>query len=550
MVEEVCSNGHVSNRRCSQNSVRTPCRPCERKAVLVASEIKRNAEDKRRRADEREAATARLAEARRAAALEREKLSHERELLNLEKEMQRVEVDAERMKSIQGRVRKSLRETRTSRDESNARIEKDTAALKDSTSSDSSKKVSTKQKNDNEARAKDTTPGGKTLGMSPPSATAPGAPTASATMLTIASGFPNKKEEKGVPNDLKRSTLLRVAQAAADGNAQGIVDALNAIPRAEREQSSHELAVAVGEPAYDWFPPSRGGEPARVPPPGLRTTQAMGMMSSGEWVKARTILASVVQEDAKRPTGSQDPSAPYALGLCDHHIGGASTSSVQLAALAAAESRIWPGPPDHLPPPGGRAFPLGALVRAHLEAVALPPVASLSGGTTNIDEAKARACSLAVSFLQAPIAARKAGNVDSPVWIEAAEAVVKATGAALAVALWGPEGDGCGDKAIGSGKGEVTNDGIEGQWRRLQSKWAISSEAMDELFELSGLDVIKADFLGVAKSAVIDTERGYDLASRSFNVRLEGNPGTGTNCGRLCVTRGILSLALPSCYCG
>ncbi|CAN0562104.1 unnamed protein product, partial [Ectocarpus sp. 12 AP-2014] len=54
-------------------------------------------------------------------------------------------------------------------------------------------------------------------------------------------------------------------------------------------------------------------------------------------------------------------------------------------------------------------------------------------------------------------------------------------------------------------------------------------EAADQVgrLERAGLDAIKADFLSVAKLVVIDRERGYDPSARSFNIRLEGNPGTG-----------------------
>ncbi|CAN0469066.1 unnamed protein product, partial [Hapterophycus canaliculatus] len=69
--------------------------------------------------------------------------------------------------------------------------------------------------------------------------------------------------------------------------------------------------------------------------------------------------------------------------------------------------------------------------------------------------------------------------------------------------------------------------GVSEQWQKLQSKWGVSSEGMDSLLEMSGLDAIKADFLSVAKLTIINKERGYDPASGSFNVRLEGNPGTG-----------------------
>lgn len=70
-------------------------------------------------------------------------------------------------------------------------------------------------------------------------------------------------------------------------------------------------------------------------------------------------------------------------------------------------------------------------------------------------------------------------------------------------------------------------DELRAQWQRLQTKWATSSEGMDLLLEMSGLDAIKTEFLTVTKLTIINKEREFNPASGSFNIRLEGNPGTG-----------------------
>jgi replication-associated recombination protein RarA len=50
---------------------------------------------------------------------------------------------------------------------------------------------------------------------------------------------------------------------------------------------------------------------------------------------------------------------------------------------------------------------------------------------------------------------------------------------------------------------------------------------MEALLVMSGMRPIKARFLNVANSVVLDKQRGFCLNERSYNVRLEGNPGTG-----------------------
>lgn len=525
LLEETCPKGHKSKRRCSKDPAGLPCRPCEREARAVELEIARHAEAKVAREREREAATARLAEARRGAAQEREKLAHEAELLRLERETQRAVVDAERTRFSKEGARADLERARAAPPPPAAAA----APVRDgkAAAASSTQKAAGKKNRRSVAAAK---------------ATKTGKP----------------KQETTTAAD-RGSTLFLIAQAAANGSASGITAALEAVPPGERlRQTSHELGVALGESAYDWFPPATaGGEPSPAAgAPGPRTAQAMDMIASGEVVKARAILATVVRDTSAADNGIDgdaspqvgegkktkmpDPSALFALALCDHDLagGGGAVAARQLAELDAAVPRLWPGPPDGRPPPDARAFPLAALVRAALlssSSSASPAPAAPSSPPPSEEEEKeeeegaldpkARACALAVAFLRAPTHARRVGRVDSQAWTTRAEAVVKENGGSLARELWGPQGGG---PSGGDGQDESpAGGGVEGQWKRLQTRWGVSSEGMGSLLEMSGLDAIKADFLSVAKLVVIDRERGYDPSARSFNVRLEGNPGTG-----------------------
>lgn len=539
-VEDTCLKGHKSRRRCSNDPAGLPCHPCKREADAVQREVARDAEAKAAREREREAATARLAEARRAAAQEREKLAHETELLRLERETQRAEVDAERTRASQRGARSSL---------AGARATAAAPAAATAASSSAAEAPSGKSRAASTAIA---TTGNKSKNPKTSTATARGPP--SSPRGKRKRKHKHKDEDtSGTPR--KGSNLLLVAQAAAKGDARGITDALQAVLAGqEQEQASHALAVAIGEPAYDWFSPSSGGESSPVGPPNPRAAQALGMMASGEWVKARGILAAVVQDISTKqgandnptpPVGAKahktDPFAVYALTLCDHHLSGSNSAAAdqQLAGLAAARLEIWPGPPDSRPPPSARAFPLGALVRAHLLAASAAPSSPQQGGENGeantaaapAEDPRARACSLAVSFLRAPAHARKVGKVDSRAWTAAAEALIRENGGALAQELWGPEGGSGGDEGgedgIPASGGDGGGDELLAQWQRLQAKWGISSDGMDSLLEMSGLDAIKTEFLTVAKLTIINKERGYDPSSGSFNIRLEGNPGTG-----------------------
>lgn len=346
--------------------------------------------------------------------------------------------------------------------------------------------------------------------------------------------------------------LLLVANSAAIGDARGILDALQAVPRGKQTIISNSLARTIGEPAYEWFPPARGGESPPVGPPSPRTAQALDMIVSGEWVKARAILAAVVK-DAYTKRGAMmsptppaaatmtnvDPSAVYALALCDHKICGYSvTATTQLLdGLAAKDLDLWPGSAYNRQHPDARAFPLGALVRAHLLATLVAPSLPQQGTgncirntqATPTQDPKARACALAVSFLRSPPKAREVGQVDSPEWTIVAEVLVRETGGSLATKLLNLSGRGSVDNSSKAQRGGVgsSNNTVVTAWQRLREQ--CPSEGMDLLFEMSGLDAIKKDCLRVAKLVVVNKERGYDPANSSFNIRLEGNPGTGEN---------------------
>lgn len=111
ILKELCLRGHTSTRRCTRDPAGQPCKICERERIVAEKGIAYRADARRRREDEREAATARLAEVRKAAVLEREKLVHEVDLLPLEGETQPTKVDAENVGAASEGIRAKLTNT-------------------------------------------------------------------------------------------------------------------------------------------------------------------------------------------------------------------------------------------------------------------------------------------------------------------------------------------------------------------------------------------------------------------------------------------------------
>lgn len=217
IVEEVCQKGHISKRRCEDPKGR-PCRPCDRERKAIEEENARNAETQHRREEEREAAVTRLVKARREAALQRKELAHELELARLEKETRRTQIDADVTKSTKESVRARavrLTETRPSSTETSP------TANQGNEGKCPPRKGPPKQ---DETRHK------ASAELKPP-------PHPTTTALSKPDGA-SERGKNALPPGLQASTLFQIAQAAREGDARGIVDALQAVPIEAREKTS------------------------------------------------------------------------------------------------------------------------------------------------------------------------------------------------------------------------------------------------------------------------------------------------------------------------
>lgn len=554
VINEMCAKGHTSKRGC-RDPAGLPCQPCERERLAAEREAEEQENTRRRREEDREKAAARLAAARRAAANEREKLSHGLELLRLERETQRAEVDAEEARASAGAAQARLTGIRTRGDEQvDPAADRNAGGQPTSGVREDIERNAKRREDELNARFVET---GKAGAENRTSTRKAGVEARVGNDNNISkkrkgrndartrrkpAEVENQANSCSAADGLPASTLRLVAQAAENGDADGILKALEAVPKAEWERASHELALAVGDTALAWFPLSYGGgrEPQLVSAPTGRTAQAMKMMSQGQWVGARRVLAAALKEDegnTQPPAGSVNPHIIFALALCDFNLGGAATAPQLLRKLQAAELEIWPGSTEGAACPGARAFPLAALVRATLVTAVFEDTNVPNGSPGTFSDAPAdengeldprvQACSSAIAFMRASAHARQSGGIDGRIWEQAAEMVVRKTGGALAVALWGPEGGGGTGTVDGDDRKEALGERVATEWKKLKAQWGVTSSAMEELLDMSGLDTIKLRFLNIAQSAALDKERGYDLAERSYNIRLEGNPGTG-----------------------
>ena len=119
-----------------------------------------------------------------------------------------------------------------------------------------------------------------------------------------------------------------------------------------------------------------------------------------------------------------------------------------------------------------------------------------------------QAAGFAFSFL-AMLHMSQFPNMELTDWEHRAEKIVRD---------YGPSGK------LSSGPVPNRDNSVVAKWNRMKQETGASSEAMDELMAMTGLEEVKEGFWQVYSMAQLQAERNDDI---NQNVRFEGNPGTG-----------------------
>jgi ATPase family associated with various cellular activities (AAA) len=323
--------------------------------------------------------------------------------------------------------------------------------------------------------------------------------------------------------------LDALTAAGRSGDVPAMCSAITAVPAAARSSLAAALVPALGELAADLMTAADAATATATAttaavatnklPPSLQG--ALQLCATGQWVKAYTALTAAVAESSSSSAASTG-TALYALALCEVHIAGGSLGASEASALL---QRLYAQDTANRNSNSSSSSSAVKLDVSPLRSLAYAAVhaAAADAATAHL------ACAAALHFLLLPQALLEAQCGSADCWRAAATSIASRTAAALAAAL-----DGGHMNTSSTGSASTVQDGeqqqqavLQREWQRLKAQCAVQSDAMEALLAMSGMIPIKTRFLNVVNSVVLDKQRGFCLNERSYNVRLEGNPGTG-----------------------
>jgi hypothetical protein len=340
-------------------------------------------------------------------------------------------------------------------------------------------------------------------------------------------------------NAAQTDLLDALTAAGRTSDVAAMCSTITAVPAAAHSSVAAALVPLLGELAVDLMAVADISSTAttttatdtqqRVAPALSASLQAaLKPYTSGQLVKAHTALTAAVADSSSGSSSSSTASssdggaAVYALVLCNVQAVGSLSSSDYTALLqrlqaADSHSEAHNSTSSSSTNSSSVASPLRSLAYAAVYAAAPKDCAVAH-----------LACAAALHFLLLPAAVADAHCGGTDYWRTAAADIAALTGPVLAAKLSGTAAVADSDaSSTKSNRDDTEAQYIQQQWLSLQAQHNLSSAAMDKLLAMSGMLSIKARFLNVINSVVLDKDRGYALCERSFNVRLEGNPGTG-----------------------
>jgi ATPase family associated with various cellular activities (AAA) len=320
--------------------------------------------------------------------------------------------------------------------------------------------------------------------------------------------------------------LDALTAAGRSGDVPAMCSAITAVPAAARSSVAAALVPALGELAADLMAAASAADATTTVATAATVSNklspslqgALQLCATDQWVKAYTALTAAVAESTSSSADSSG-TALYALVLCEIQVAGGTVSTGEASTLL---QRL------HAQDTVNRSSS-GASSRLSVSPLRSPAYAAVHAAGT--DRASAHlACAAALHFLLLPPALLEAYCGAADCWRAAAAKLAASTAAALAATLDGGHMD-CSSSADSASTLQSSEQqqqaALQREWQRLKAQCAVQSDAMEALLGMSGMLPIKARFLNVVNSVVLDKARGFNLNERSYNVRLEGSPGTG-----------------------
>lgn len=329
-----------------------------------------------------------------------------------------------------------------------------------------------------------------------------------------------RQEELLKEQESEAAQIAGAAMSASSGNFEAFSSKLSSWDGSMTLKVANSLSSQIGAAASDMFDPARFALAVDPTP----VSNIISLISKGDFIQARKIVKPELDKISQNPAGKPKGDFYYlALDLCDLKISSSKSNIMKdmLSKMRVANVTIPTDPsgPQYLNP----AAPFYLIVRA----IVLDAYVSLSSSAEKeLRQLAAEAATLASTFLRLPKTVLDS-LFPQAYWVDTAARLFKQHGSALGDIMSGSSPS-SGSSSSDAAKKLLTPDQeLKQEWEKMKRDYGIKSKSMDTLIDMAALRNLKRQLMSIVNRVVLEKRRGSSIKEIGYNLRFEGNPGTG-----------------------